>query len=113
MVEALGYARSIRHGLVAGARALTLELHIDDGLNGIQTEALPPILDLDVGQSKAVLESAGHLQRTMLAYRALGATATERCTFETCARRKTLLATSSCSAMSGKLQSGFTAEIRG
>jgi hypothetical protein len=106
MVEALGDARGIRHGFVAGARALTLELHIDNGLNGIETEALPAVLDLDVGQSEAVLQRAGHLQRTMLACTALGATDMERWTLETCARRKTLLATSSCSAMVMKLQFG-------
>ena len=105
MVEALGDARGIRHCFVAGAGALSLaQLHIDDGLNGIQTEALPAILDLDVGQSEAVLQRAGHLQSTMLAHTGLGATHTERRTLETCARRKTLLATSSCSAMVEQLQ---------
>ena len=75
MVEALRDARGVRHGLVAGARALPLllEFHINDGLNGIQTEALPAILDLDVGQSEAVLQRPGHLQSTMLAKTALGA----------------------------------------
>lgn len=103
MVEALGYARGIRHGLVAGARALTLELHIDDRLNGIETEAFPPVLDLDVGQSEAVLQRAGHLDRQnnvstdgLPRGHEYG---TARRTLETCALRRTLLATSSCSAM--------------
>jgi hypothetical protein len=63
MVEALGYARGLGHGFVAGAGALTLELHVDDRLNGVEAEALPAILDLDVGQSEAVLQRAGHLHR--------------------------------------------------
>lgn len=66
MVEALGDARGIRHGFVAGARALTLELDVDNGLNGVETEALPTVLDLDVSQSQSVLQRPGHLQHTML-----------------------------------------------
>jgi hypothetical protein len=73
VIEALGYARSIRHCFVAGARALTLELHIDDGLNVIQTEALPAVLDLDVCESEAVLQGAGHLHSAVLVGRCRGA----------------------------------------
>ena len=66
LVEALGDTRGIRHGFIARTRALTLELHIDDGLDGVQAEALPAILDLDVSQSKSVLQRPGHLQYAML-----------------------------------------------
>lgn len=99
MVETFRDARGVRHRFVAGARALTLELHIDDRLNGVQTEALPAIFDLDVGQSEAVLQRPGHLQRHNVSIDCPGAVGEERLTLETCARRKTLLATSSCSAM--------------
>lgn len=62
LVEALRDARYIRHGFVAGARALPLALGaVEDRLNGVEAEALPAILHLDVGQSKAVLQRPGHL----------------------------------------------------
>jgi hypothetical protein len=69
LVEALRDARDIGHGFIAGTRALTLQLPIDDGLESIEAETLPAILHLDVGQGEAVLQRARHLHRTvMLAY---------------------------------------------
>ena len=62
-VEALRDARSFRGGFVARARAFPLEFDVDLRLKGIETEALPAVFDLDVGQSKAVLQCPGHLQR--------------------------------------------------
>lgn len=62
LIEALGDARNIRHGFVAGAGALTFALSaVEDGFNGIQAEALPAVLHLDVGQGEAVLQRSGHL----------------------------------------------------
>jgi hypothetical protein len=62
LVETLRDAGSLRHGLVAGARPLPLELYVDSGLEVVEREVLPSVLDLDIGQSEAVLQRPGHLQ---------------------------------------------------
>jgi hypothetical protein len=62
LIEALGDARNIRHGFVAGTGALTLALStVEDRFNGIQAQAFPAILHLDVGQREAVLQRSSHL----------------------------------------------------
>ena len=99
LIEALGDAGYVRHGFVAGAGALALALDtVEDRLNGIQAETLPAVLHLDVGQSEAVLQRPSHLKSTVSANKGEGLYI-GRWTFETCALRRTLLATSSCSAM--------------
>jgi hypothetical protein len=62
LIEAFRDARYIRHGFVARAGAFALALNtVEDRFNGIQTEALPAVLHLDVGQSEAVLQRSSHL----------------------------------------------------
>jgi len=60
-IEALRDTGSFRGCLIAGARALPLELHVDSRFERVETEALPAMLDLYVGESEAVLQSPGHL----------------------------------------------------
>jgi hypothetical protein len=60
-IEALGDTGSFRGCLIAGARALSLELHFDSRFEGIETEALPAVLDFHVCESEAVLQCPGHL----------------------------------------------------
>ena len=61
-VKALRDTGSFRGGLVARARALPLELHLNSRFERVETEALPAMLDLHVGECKAVLQCPGHLQ---------------------------------------------------
>jgi hypothetical protein len=61
-VKALRDTGSFRGCLVAGARALPLELHFNSRFERVETEALPAMLDLHVGERKAVLQCPGHLQ---------------------------------------------------
>lgn len=61
LVETFGDAGGLGHGLVAGSWALALKLDVDNGLDGVETEAFPAILHLDIGQRQAVLQRTGHL----------------------------------------------------
>lgn len=63
LIKAFRHRRSVGHGFVAGARALPLELDIHPGFEVIEREILPSMLDLDIGQSEAVLQRAGHLPK--------------------------------------------------
>jgi len=63
LVKALRDARGLGHGLVARAGPLPLELNFDSRLEVVERQVLPSVLDLDIGQSEAVVQRPGHLQR--------------------------------------------------
>ena len=58
-------------GVIARGRSLATEVLLDLGLNGIETEVFPAILDLDIGKGKAFLQGTSHLwEQTRLAWSA-------------------------------------------
>jgi hypothetical protein len=46
---------------MARARTLSLQLELDLGLDGVETEVFPTMLDLDIRKRESVLKRSGHL----------------------------------------------------